>query len=258
MYLPGVTEREFLVFILVLVRMTGLFVIAPVFGNRSVPAQIKVGLAFAASVVAWPLAAEPVFAVPGSVWALASLVGSELLIGAVVGYVALLVFAAVQLAGQVVDMQMGFGLANIVDPSWGGQVTVLGQFKFLVATLLFLAANGHHSVVGGVVASYRAIPLGAASFGPEVFSLLVAEFSAVFSSAVRVALPVVAALIAAELALGVLSRSVPHMNVLMVGFPLKIVIGLGVMVLALPGMCDYLLVAFREMRGDIISALRAF
>ncbi len=251
------TEAGFLIFLLVLVRMTGLFFLAPVFAHASIPAQVKAWFAFAAALVVYPMMSRALVSMPANVGEFALLILRELLVGLVVGYVALLVFAAAQYAGELIDTQIGFGMANLIDPSYGAQVTVIGQLHFLVATMVYLAVNGHHFLVGALVRSYDMVPIGQAGLGPELFSLIVMKFGELFGIAMRMALPGVACLLIAEMGLGILARAVPQMNVLMVGFPLKIGVGLAILVLAVPGFVSYVQVALGRLQEAIAMVLGA-
>jgi hypothetical protein len=166
----GFTEREFLLFFLVLVRMTGLFILAPLFGHASVPARAKAGLAFACALVVYPMMAQTPFEMPTDVYELTSDVARELFVGATLGFVSLLVLAAAQYGGEMIDTQIGFSLANIVDPSFGQQVSLLGQFHYLVAMMVYLAVDGHHYLIGALMRSYSVIPIGGAGMSSELFS----------------------------------------------------------------------------------------
>lgn len=246
------------VFMLVMVRMTGMFILAPVFGNAHIPTRVKTGFAAVTAVVVTPIQMQRAVGISPDLLTLVGIVIKELLVGAVIGYVALLVFAGVQLAGQVVDMQIGFGMANIVDPAAGTQVTVLGQFKFLIATLAFLAVNGHHHILIAVARSYDIVPLAGVGLSRDLFYLVTQEYAKVFSIAVRLALPVTAAVMIGEAALGVMARAVPHMNVLMVGFPLKIATGIMALAVVMPGFISYLGAQFSVLSRNILLVLRAF
>lgn len=252
------TEREFLLFFLVLVRMTGLFILAPLFGHASIPAQAKAGLAFVCALIVYPMTSRAPFEMPANVYELTSFVARELFVGAVIGFVALLVFAAAQFGGEMIDTQVGFSLANIVDPSFGQQVSLLGQFHYLLAMMVYLAVDGHHYLIGALMRSYSVIPMGQAGLSPELFSLVLARFSDLFAMALRMSLPPVACLLIAEMALGVLAKSVPQMNVLMVGFPAKIAVGLAVVGLAIPGFAGYSASVLASLRKVIAGLIRAF
>jgi len=254
----GFTEREFLLFFLVLVRMTGLFILAPLFGHASVPARAKAGLAFACALVVYPMMAQTPFEMPTDVYELTSDVARELFVGATLGFVSLLVLAAAQYGGEMIDTQIGFSLANIVDPSFGQQVSLLGQFHYLVAMMVYMAVDGHHYLIGALMRSYSVIPVGGAGMSSELFSLVLARFSDLFMIAIRMSLPPVACLLITEIALGVLAKSVPQMNVLMVGFPAKIVVGLAVVGLAIPGFVGCAATAFASLRKAIVVLMRAF
>jgi len=254
----GFTEREFLLFFLVLVRMTGLFILAPLFGHASIPAQAKAGLAFACTLIVYPMASQAPFEVPADVYGLTSFIARELVVGAVIGFVALLVFAAAQYAGEMIDTQIGFSLANIVDPLFGQQVSLLGQLHYLLAMMIYLAVDGHHYLVGALMRSYSVIPMGQAGLSPELFSLVLSRFSDLFVMALRMALPPVACLLITEMALGVLAKSVPQMNVLMVGFSAKIAVGLAVVGLAIPGFVAYSASVVAGLRKVIAGLMKAF
>lgn len=253
----GLTQGEFLLFLLILVRMTGLFILAPVFAHQSVPVQVKPWFALACSLVVYPMLAGHGPAIPATVPALAAMIGRELLVGACVGYLALLVFAAAQYAGELIDTQIGFGMANLIDPSFGSNITVLGQVHFLLATMIYLAVDGHHLLIGAVVRSYGLIPFGQAELGPELIRLIVERFSGMFVIAMRMALPAAACLLIAEVALGVMARAVPQMNVLMVGFPLKIGVGLIVLGVVLPSTGAYFVGVLSKLAEALSAALGA-
>lgn len=253
----GFTETGFLVFFLVLVRMTGLFIIAPVFAHASVPAQFKAWFAFAVTLVVYPMVSQTSISAPGEVTEFALVIVRELLVGFVVGYVALLLFAAAQYAGELIDTQIGFGMANLVDPSFGAQVTVVGQFHFLAATMVYLAVNGHHFLVGALVRSYDVVPMGRAGLSPDLFDAVVLRFGELFKIALRMALPAAMCLLITEMGLGIAARAVPQMNVLMVGFSLKICVGLAVLVLAMPGFVGYVRVALGRLQEAIVLIIGA-
>lgn len=259
--LGAVTEAHALIFLLVLVRMTGLFVIAPVFAHQSVPNQVKPWFALACSLVAYPAvvggggapgASALASQLPPGVIGLAAAICGELFVGAVIGYLALLVFAAAQYAGELIDTQIGFGMANLVDPSFGGNITVLGQIHFLLATMLYLAIDGHHLLVGAVMTSFELAPVGQVTVGTALAGLVIERFTLLFTMALRISLPAVSCLFITELGLGLIARAVPQMNVLMVGFPLKIGVGLVVLGTAMSATATYLVAIMRQL-GDVIS-----
>ncbi|HHW15033.1 MAG TPA: flagellar type III secretion system protein FliR [Firmicutes bacterium] len=232
-------------YLLVLVRVSGFLGATPFFGSRTIPNQAKVALAL---VVAWfllPLAQASAAGIrPGNPGAYALAVGSELLIGFALGYAVTLTFAALQIAGQLMDIPIGFSLVNVLDPLLSQQVPVLGQFQYILFTLMFLAVDGHHQLLRVLVKTFELVPLGAFRYTPELPGLMVRGFSDAFLLGFKLSLPVVAALFLTDVALGLVARAVPQMNVFVVGFPAKIAVGLAFVVLILPAYVGFVELAF--------------
>jgi flagellar biosynthetic protein FliR len=184
-------------------------------------------------------------------------VGRELLVGFVIGLAAYLMFVGIQLAGQVVDIQMGLGMVNIIDPMSSAQVSVMGQYFYLVATLVFLAVDGHHVLLRALADSFELVPLGHANFTPTMAGLFNERASALFLVAFRVGAPVVGALFLTNLALGVLARTVPQMNVFIVGMPLNVGVGLLMAALSMGFFAYVLQGIFRGLPRDLALLLHA-
>lgn len=214
------------------VRVLALLATAPVLQGQVVPARVKIGLALLVALVlapALPGTARHPLALPDGVLVLAG----EVLVGVALGFAMRLVFAAVELAGDLVGLQMGLGFAGFVDPSASGQSPLIGSFLGLVASLVFLAMNGHLMVVAAAAQSFDAVPVGAGLRGVDAAALV--QWSAgIFLLGVHLAAPVLAAMLIANLALGVLARTAPQLNLFAVGFPLTLVLGFAVLLFALP------------------------
>lgn len=225
-------------FLLVFARLSAALVPIPLFGARAVPPQTKIGLGLLLSLVVLPLNATPA-AAPAELLSFAAIVGSEVLVGLSIGVAVLLVFQAIEMGASVVGLQIGFSFSEVVDPLMGAQSGVLQLFYRIVATLVFFTVNGHYLVIGGLVQTFDVVPAGSADLTLIAGERVVPFFAALFIVALRVALPVTAALILTDLALGIVGRAVPQMNVLVVGMPLKIGVGLFVLAVSTP-----LLIAF--------------
>jgi len=158
----------------------------------------------------------------------------ETIVGLVIGFVTTLVFTAIQLAGDYIDLQSGFSFATMFDPVYGAQTAVAGRLHHLLAGLLFFVTNAHHILLSGLADSFRLLPVGQFSLDPAVAGGVVDLFAALFAVAVRIAAPVVAAVFLADVALAMISRAVPQMNILMSGLPLKLGVGIVGMLVALP------------------------
>jgi len=222
-----------LAFMLVLARVSALLAFMPIFGG-SMPRQVKTGLAIMVSIVLFPTVDSSQVQEDWGVFTLAAAVASEALIGLVGAFMVSLVFAGAQMAGAVMGFQIGFGIVNVVDPATNQQVSLTAQFMNIIAILLFLILNMHHFVLLALADSFAAIPLGAMVFPSELGQVLSVTFGEIFVTGFRVAAPVTATLLLMQAAMGLIARTVPQMNVFVVGFPLTISVGLLTLGAALP------------------------
>jgi len=232
-------------------RVAGLFLTAIPFNHRNIPVQLKI----------W-FAALVAFFIFSSYWqvqiAVASDLGGyllqflgELLTGAAIGFLTQIAFAVFQVAGQFIDMQTGFGVVNVIDPQSGLQYPVIGTFKYLIAVIFFLTINGHHYLLAALNKSYHIIPIGKAHISGSLVSWILNLAGGMFSTAFQIALPILGALFIADLALGVIARTVPQMNVFLVGMPLKIGLGLALVLVMMP----YLVWAFGRIFAGLFEDL---
>ena len=240
---------QFHVFLLVLLRVSALLMVAPIFGHRTWLARAKVGLAFTVSIILYPLVAETTPEIPAGVLPYALMMIKEILMGVVMGFVVLLLFVGIQFAGQLAGLQMGFGSVNVIDPQSSNHVSIMGQFLNVLAILLLLSLNGHHTILTGLVTSFETIPLGGVELKVGLMYKMITLTTQVFVIAIQISAPIMTALFLVTVALGVLARTVPQMNVFMVGFPVQITVGLGAFLVCLPlfGMLvERLIVAMRR------------
>jgi len=207
------------------VRTLALFAVAPVFSQRAVPLPLKIGLALLIAICAQPvLGAQAVigFDSPQALGALVQQIG----VGLAVGFAARLVFAALELAGEVVGLQMGLNFAAFFDPTSNAQLSAVARFWLQIGTLVFIAINGHWLVLLALLKSFAAFPVDG-SFLHAAASLHIHTLgSAIFSSALWLALPLIAMLGFVNMVLGIISRVAPQMNVYAIGFPLTLSVGL--------------------------------
>jgi len=217
--------KDFLLFLLLLARCLGLFLTAPVFQSRLIPPHVKIGFSVLFAFLCLPLVRESAPTFSGFSGAYLLSLFREVLLGTVFGVVTNLVFSSVQIAGEIIDFQMGFSYVNVVDPLSNLGSSVMGQFYLLLATMYYLGIGGYRMTLLGLVRSFALIPPGTftlqADFAPS-FVRLVGE---VMLLALRFGAPVVVALFLANFTLAVLSRAIPQMNVFIVGLPLNIGVG---------------------------------
>ncbi|AEB23960.1 MULTISPECIES: flagellar biosynthetic protein FliR [Bacillus] len=212
-------------FLLVFIRISAFFVTVPVFGHRNLPAVHRIGFAFFLSVICFSTLKHAPAIDIGEQYML--LVIKEAVVGLSLGLIAFMMMAAIQIAGSFIDFQMGFSIANVIDPQSGTQSPLIGQFVYTLALLFMLSVNAHYLLLDGIYYSFQYIPLDQAfpSFGNDRFGLFIAKsFNAMFIIAFQMSAPVVASLFLVDLALGIVARTVPQLNVFVVGLPLKIAV----------------------------------
>ena len=215
---------QLLAFILVLVRVSGIIATAPVFGSSNIPPQIKVVLSLMLALILYPFI--PLITVyPDRPDHYIMLIASEMLIGLVLGIIARFLFAAVEFAGTVIGFQMGLGMAMVFDPQSQEQISIVGKFENITATLIFLAMDGHLIVLQALVRSYSVLPPGGASISRPLVENLTELSASVFVIGLQIGAPLIVALFLANAIVGLLARSVPQIQVFVVGFPLTLMLG---------------------------------
>ncbi|MFO7738202.1 MAG: flagellar biosynthetic protein FliR [Desulfatiglandaceae bacterium] len=245
------------IFFLVFLRVIAILMTVPVFSSRNVPILFRVGLGFSMSVLLIPLlklTEVPFFpdVIPFGIGVL-----SEIALGITIGLSVRLVFAGIQLAGQLAGFQMGFAIVNVMDPLTSAQVSIVAQLKYLIAMLIFLTINAHHWFLRALVESFRLVPPFGFHFSASVMEFLMRLGGGMFLIAIKVAAPVMVALLLTSVALGLVARTVPQMNIFIVAFPLKIVIGLLFLAFSLPYLLSFLKQLFGAMGSDILLLLKA-
>ena len=216
-------------------RIGACLMVAPIFGARFVPARMRIILAGAVTLIVAPLLPEQPavspFSAPGIV-----ITAQQLLIGAAIGFVLQVVFDALAMGGQVLANSMGLSFAYNVDPLRGTGTPVLGQFYTLIATLTFLALNGHLAIIELLVDGFRTMPVGVDGIAADGYRLIAEWGTQLFRGAMMVALPGLTALLVVNLAFGVVSRAAPALNLFAIGFPVTLIGGLLVVWAGLPAM----------------------
>jgi flagellar biosynthesis protein FliR len=212
-------------FLLIMFRIAGIFFDAPVFSNRNIPAVLRVGFVLFLTIIVLPLVPlENVTRLSYDIGFVFAII-KEVVIGMVLGFCARLIFLGVQMAGQFIDYQMGFGFVNIVDPESQLQVPIIGQFLYIIILFVFLLINGHHWLLQAVVKSFDVVPVAAAHFKPVLIQHVIKLFSDTFVMGFKIAAPIAMSLFLVDLAYGVIARALPQANIMVVGFPIKIGLG---------------------------------
>lgn len=249
--LRQVGENQVAGFILVLGRISPLFLVAPLFSSRMIPARVRGIIAVALAVGIAPLAVKdarlPVGALP-----LGELLVKELLVGLAYAFAIGAVFAAVTVAGSFLDTMVGFSFGSVVDPVTGVQSPIISQIYSLVGLMIFIAIGGDGWVIQGLARTYDLVPLLAMPSMAAMVAGAQEAFVQIFASALEIAAPVLLAMIITDAAFGVVARVVPQVNVFAIGFPVKILIGLVIMGASLPFVGGWLA---DELEASIAQAL---
>ena len=229
-WLSQIDVSKFLVFTLVLVRVSGLMVTTPIFGSKEIPMQVRALLAMAVAVLIMPSQWNTTVPDPGTTLNYAVIVAGELIIGICLGLGITILFSGIQLAGQMIGRIGGLMLADVFDPSVGTSVPIFSRFLLLICTTVFLLIGGHRMVLAGLLDTFVSMPLGGgslpASLDQEFLGKLVAAFELLltqsFSLGIRAAAPVIVSLLLSTLVMGLISRTLPQLNILAVGFGLNL------------------------------------
>lgn len=253
-------QNQIVIFLLIFARITGIFTSAPIFGSHNIPVQLKAALSLLCTALVMPLLTNSQAAIGSSMLVYLLIVMSEFILGLLLGFAASLVFTAVQMAGHLLDMQIGFGIVNIFDPQSGQQVPLMGNFKYILALLVYLSMNGHHVFLSALFDSFKSIPISGVVFQViPLTELFVNIISDAFILAFKITVPVLVALFLTDIALGILARTMPQMNIFVVGIPIKIAVGVFVLSTALPFFIIFLEVSFNAMFRNLyyfLSLLR--
>lgn len=234
MDLSLLTVSTVIAFLLVLIRISGLMVSSPLLSQNSIPPQAKVGLSFTIALILFPLHTSKLV-IPTDLIQFTVMAAQEFIIGLMIGFVATLLFTALQMAGEFVSMQMGLSISSALDPISGVNMPAFGQIYYYLALLLFLSLNIHHALILAVDKSFQSVPLGGFighhGMMAERFITLTGDM---FTVALMVGLPVMGILLVTESCLGFMAKVMPQMNIFMVGLPLKVLIGIVAFGLSLP------------------------
>jgi len=252
--LPHVAATELVGYVLVLARVGGLFVLAPIFSGRMIPVHAKLLVAGAISFALMPFVTHGA-AVPTDL-TIVPLVLKELLVGLAIALALGVVAAGIAAAASLLDTTIGFSFAALVDPLTQTQSAVVGQLYSLYSVLVFLMIGGDHLMIRGLAASYRLVPLGRIPSSAQLGALAEHDLGQIFVIGLAVAAPVLVALALVDLALALVARTVPQMNVFIVGLPAKILVGFGAIAASLPFVTGHLQDQLQQAVFEALGALR--
>ncbi len=214
-------------FLLVFARVLAFFITLPLFSYRTIPTMFKIGFSFFLSLVIVTTMDNVSLQIDHLFF---FLLIKEVMVGLLIGLIAYIIISAVQIAGGFIDFQMGFAVANVIDPQTGAQSPLIGQYFYIFALLFLLSVNGHYLLIDGIVNSYQFIPLdGFLTFNDLFSEFIIRTFNKMFLIAFQMSIPLVGCLFLVDVALGIIARTVPQLNVFVVGLPLKIAVSFTVL-----------------------------
>lgn len=245
------------IFFLVLLRAVAFMMSGPLMSFGGIPAVFKIGFSMALAVVTYPLVGlDNQVNVPGDAWGYGLAVVSETAFGLLLGVTVTIILNSIRMAGQFIDIQIGYSMASLVDPVNNVQNTLLGQYLYLLALVFWFLIDGHYSLIMGLAGSYQIVPISAASFNGGVAYTLIKIFSGAFTIALKVSAPILAVLVMSDLALGFLARTAPQINVFITGFPIKIAVGLLTLSFLIPLLGTMLRFLFNTIERDLYTLMK--
>lgn len=244
------------IFLLILTRIVGMLMIAPVFSDKQVPPIAKAGLSVIISIII--VYSNPLMEVTyqGNILGYGALIIKEVIVGLIIGFVIYMMFQIFFFVGQLISMSSGLSMSNMFDPTVGQQVPVIGLLYNQVAIALFLVTNGHHIIFRGLIHSYILIPIGQGQFNGGILAQMVTMLNNYFIISLKIAAPIMVTMFILDFALGILARTAPQMNMFVIGFPVKIMASLVMMLTATILINTAYMYVFDQIEINLLNVLQ--
>jgi flagellar biosynthetic protein FliR len=251
-------ETEIIAFGLIFLRISSCLVLMPIFGSKLIPAPSKALLCIIVAMVMFPVL-KTSQSLPMS-WKddLVLLAMREVFVGAFLGFLTRFIFMGVEVAGQLLSITMGLSSVQLINPTFGESSTIMEQFETVLATLLFLALNGHHFLFEALFRSFQLAPVGVLSLSTQALGQTTMLVQEVFVIGIKLAGPIIAVTLFLNIALGIVGRAVPQINVFIISFPVNIMVGLFVFMVSIPLLVTVLDADFSTMSEHIFVFLKGF
>jgi flagellar biosynthetic protein FliR len=257
MDLAAFSAAQFWVFLQIFARVSALFISAPVFGAREIPATVKVGLSAILSLVLLPIVGatlDPV--VPSTLYVMVGNLVGQVLIGLLIGLIVSLLFAAVRVGGDVIDYQMGFTQASTFNPQFNDTVSPIANFQYQYALVLYLIANGHWLLLASLERSFIKLPVGQLLLSGVTLGAFTDLTYQMLVAGLQIAAPGAAVLLITDIAFAFLNRALPQMQVFYLGMPVKVMVGLSVVIAIIPSLTYVVGQMVAASPDDIYTLLR--
>lgn len=256
MPITDIALRQVEIYSLIFFRVSGIIFLMPFFGSENVPRLIRIGLSLVITFVLVPTLNIAGVALPGDLWSYTAVVFKELVVGMVLGYVAMLVFHGIQFSGDLVGFQMGLRIGNVIDPMSEEQISIIGTLQNMLAVLIYLSLFWDHFLFKSLAASFQVIPIAGVVLQQPLIGHLTRMTAEVFVIALKLGAPLLAALFLADVALGFIARTAPQINVFIIGFPVKVGVGILLLGVSLPFFSFVFTKLVANMENNILIALR--
>ena len=253
-----VFQGQVAAFLLVLTRTSGIFFISPFLGSMNITYRIRATVAVMVALILFPVVLKQyTIQAPATILMFAFTVAKELFIGWLIGLVGYIVLTAVNTAGKIMDMQVGFAVVNMMDPTTQQQTGLIGTFLYNLTILYFVVTNGHHVILSALTESFRIIPLDSMVWNTSLPELITDLTSGIWLNGMKIAMPITFAILLTNVGMGILARTMPQMNIFVVGIPMHLMVGTTMLSMVLPFYFLFLDVMFNEIYGNISIALKA-
>ena len=233
--MPEIPANQLEIFALIFIRVSTMLILMPVLSTNLLPKKIKIIIALLTTFILFPtIIGFHNFTSSTHLIQFFILVPQEIFFGVFVAFFWQFIFFSLRIAGSIAGFQMGFFVASVIDPDKGSESPIISELYYIAGILLFLALNGHHRMIESLIYSFQEVPFGKLYYGKGLINNLINLTQSSFETAIKISLPILATLLLVEVGLGLIARVAPQINILMVGFPLKIGIGIIVLMYSIP------------------------
>lgn len=242
-----------LTYFLIIMRMGGIFFTAPILSSAMLNNQVRVMMTLVISLILLPVTNPVTVTDPNGLWLVLS-VAKEILIGVCIGGMTSLLFTGLQLGGYLVDYQMGFSMVSVIDPTTNSSMSLTSQVYNILGSLIFLAIYGHHIFLHAVSRSFEYMPIGDFTFNNDGLMFILQTFIKIFVTAIEITAPVFIALMVTNVIMGIMARLVPQMNIMVIGFPIKITIGTIMLIVSM----QFFYIAYEKVVFEYFRQIQKF
>lgn len=243
-------------FMLIFARISAFMVTAPLFAQPNVPVALKAGLSLLLAILLFPVVGAGAITPPDSSFEFILALVMEVAVGLALGFITTMIFTSLSVAGQYIDIKMGFYMSAIFDPMSGAQASIMARFLFLIGLVLFLNMDGHHMLLAGLARSFDIVPTMGAHLNAGLGLVVIRSFARMITVAVQIAAPVIAVVLIVDISMGLIGRTAPQMNIFMLAFPVKIFLGILTMSIMVPLMGAIFRSLFNMMERDMYLLLK--